>query len=165
MQLLLFLFLVTMSDITGRSLQIRERDDDRDDRDDLDDNRGDGLDAILVSMVRTSRAHQALLRDHRDRLEVELRRTVEKARRFREAGARIQKLVSEGRVDEAENFLAMVLERGCPGCDDRPKPFEIDVVNGEGTLCDECAQAAIEEPDSLCTAAQNCAGVSLTQRK
>ena len=160
-----------MSGITGRNLQIRERDDDRDDRDDLDDNCGDrggnrdGLDDIIVSMVRTSRAHQALLRDHRDRLEVELRRTVEKARRFREAGARIQKLVSEGRVDEAENFLAMVLERGCPGCDDRPKPFAIDVEYGEGTLCDECAQAAIEEPDSLCEAALNCAGVSLTQRK
>lgn len=163
--------MVTMSDITGRSFHIRERDDDRDDRDDLDDNRGDrggkrdGLDDILVSMVRTSRAHQALLRDYRGRLETELRRTEGKARAFREAGARIQKLVSEGRVDEAENFLAMVLERGCPGCDDRPKPFEIDVEYGEGTLCDECAQAAIKEPDSLCEAALNCAGVSLTQRK
>lgn len=164
-----------MSDITGRKFRIRERDDDRDDRDDLDDNRDDncddrggnrdGLDDILVSTVRTSRARQALLRDYRGRLETELRRTEERARAFREAGARIQKLVSEGRVDEAEDFLAMVLERGCPGCDDRPKPFEIDVVNGKGTLCGECAQAAIEEPDSLCPAALKCAGVSLTQRK
>lgn len=159
-----------MSGITGRSfLHIRERDDDRDNRgdrggnrDDLEDNRDDNCD---------DRARQAaLLRNYRDRLETVIDLTLEKARQFQEDGAQIQKLASEGRIHEAEQILAKPRSPPprppCPGCDETLWGEDaIDVVNGKGTLCGECANDAIDDFYSLCTAAQNCAGVSLTQSR